>query len=372
MVTNDGTLFLNNCTVMNNGTKNKLSGAVSNYEGTMTVDNSTISGNIGQSGAISNIRGTATLIHSTVSYNMSNGIFNDGGVFIIKDSTISHNTTTDGNGGGISNTHTLVLNNSSVEHNTAVSGGGIFTSGGIFTMGTTNVINSSILQNTATHGDGGGLANNGGSTTLTDSVVAENGTLAGNGGGIANSSLEHSRSKLLLVNSTISENLAAFTNGSGGYGGGIFNRDGQANITFCTIYDNKATESGGGIDTFQTTPSPSSQVILQTSIVARDSAAMSPDTSGAIKSAGYNLLTTNANTTISGGTNDKDIIDPNFQLLTLQHNGGPTLTYAISRDSPARRRIPQDICQHLHVSTDQRGVKRPQDVRCDIGAYQYT
>jgi hypothetical protein len=34
-------------------------------------------------------------------------------------------------------------------------------------------------------------------------------------------------------------------------------------------------------------------------------------------------------------------------------------------------RIPPDACQITGITTDQRGVKRPQGNGCDIGAYEY-
>jgi hypothetical protein len=40
---------------------------------------------------------------------------------------------------------------------------------------------------------------------------------------------------------------------------------------------------------------------------------------------------------------------------------------AIALSSPAFNAIPKAACS---VSTDQRGVHRPQGLRCDIGAYE--
>jgi hypothetical protein len=51
-------------------------------------------------------------------------------------------------------------------------------------------------------------------------------------------------------------------------------------------------------------------------------------------------------------------------LGPLQNNGGPTMTHAITNTSLA---FNNDPCV---VSTDQRGVLRPQFGRCDIGAFE--
>jgi hypothetical protein len=58
----------------------------------------------------------------------------------------------------------------------------------------------------------------------------------------------------------------------------------------------------------------------------------------------------------------------------LANNGGPTQTIALLRGSPALNAIPkgQNGCATAtdRIATDQRGVKRPQGKKCDIGAYE--
>ena len=54
-------------------------------------------------------------------------------------------------------------------------------------------------------------------------------------------------------------------------------------------------------------------------------------------------------------------------LGPLQDNGGPTFTHALLPGSPAIDHIPAENCE---VTTDQRGVARPQGAACDIGAYE--
>ncbi|MBK8433087.1 MAG: hypothetical protein IPL28_18115 [Chloroflexi bacterium] len=52
-------------------------------------------------------------------------------------------------------------------------------------------------------------------------------------------------------------------------------------------------------------------------------------------------------------------------LFPLANNGGPTLTHALTADSPAL-----DAGGALCAATDQRGVARPQRAACDIGAVE--
>jgi hypothetical protein len=55
-------------------------------------------------------------------------------------------------------------------------------------------------------------------------------------------------------------------------------------------------------------------------------------------------------------------------LEALEYNGGKTLNQAIPIDSPATNHGDNATCE----ATDQRGVIRPQDGACDIGAYELT
>ena len=67
-----------------------------------------------------------------------------------------------------------------------------------------------------------------------------------------------------------------------------------------------------------------------------------------------------------------DIFNEKAKLEPLRSNGGFTKTHALKRPSKARdagsrkRAGRPGACER----TDQRGVKRPQGRRCDIGAYE--
>jgi hypothetical protein len=63
-------------------------------------------------------------------------------------------------------------------------------------------------------------------------------------------------------------------------------------------------------------------------------------------------------------------------LGDLSDNGGPTETHALLADSPAIAAIPDTNgstapgCGDAGITTDQRGVARPQGPACNIGAYE--
>jgi hypothetical protein len=140
-ISNSGTqLTLSNSIIASNTAGN--GGGIS-FVGSLTLNNSTVSGNTATAsgGGIWNLNGTLTLNNSTISGNTAGasggGIKDDGFMTILNNSTVSGNTAS-GNGGGINyGSNTLLLNNSSVAVNTAgtIGGGlGSDSSGGIVTL----------------------------------------------------------------------------------------------------------------------------------------------------------------------------------------------------------------------------------------------
>jgi uncharacterized repeat protein (TIGR01451 family) len=81
-------------------------------------------------------------------------------------------------------------------------------------------------------------------------------------------------------------------------------------------------------------------------------------------SANRNLIENNATSGNACGT-PYSTSDPN--LGSLANNGGNTWTHALLSDSPAIDAVPVISCT---VTTDQRGVNRPQGAACDIGSYE--
>ena len=161
------------------GIAEELGGGILNMGGTLTVSDSTISGNIAASGGgIFNNDGTLTVTNSTVSGNYApsgGGILNDG-TLMVSNSTISGNSANDSGGGGIYNGGELTVINSTISGNSTIGGG---EGGGIYSGGTLTVSNSIFSGDTAT--GGGGIFNNGGTLTVSASVLASTDTCSGSG-----------------------------------------------------------------------------------------------------------------------------------------------------------------------------------------------
>ncbi len=321
-------------------------------------------------------------------------VFNIGSATVtISGLTIANGNTADGaaggsnpgvNGGGIINTGTLTITNSSITGNLTGSGGsnGSGTGGpggdggGIYNSGTLTVTNSTISGNHTGRGGSGGATGTGGK--------------GGSGGGIANTGT------LSVVNSTLNGNQAgsggnAGSSGTGGAGGdgGALNSD-TGTITNCTISGNQAGDGGTAGDTgaassgrgggiFKGTVGP--VLNIRNSIIAGNSSPTGPDISGTVNSQDYNLIGSTSGATFTG-TTTHNIINPNPKLGALANNGGPTQTMlplpgspAINAGDPAN--LPpdtfdldgdSDTAEPLPI--DQRGFARVVGANFDIGAVE--
>jgi hypothetical protein len=178
------------------------------------VSNCTISGNFG--GGLSNVAGlwgaTLTVSNSTISGNAADY------------------------GGGIFNSSGLTVSNSTISGNSADYGGGIFSVySGRLVAGVT--ISNSTLSGNLADVDGGGVCNSGGAFAV---LSVRNSTISGNsatghGGGIYNNSYGFAFSPGLAVGSTILN--------AGVSGGTIFNDGGRVT----SLGYNLANDAGGGV-----------------------------------------------------------------------------------------------------------------------------
>jgi hypothetical protein len=239
-----------------------------------------------------------------------------------------------------------------------ITGGNSAGGGGISNSGTLTVTNSTISGNTTT-GGGGGISNAGALTVTTSTISGNSSSL---GGGLDNGG----SGNLTLTNSTVSGNNA---NRPGSRSGGGINNGGLATLINVTLVGNTAGSSGGGFNnqggaTFRA---------LNSMLTAND-APLGRDMTGTLESQGFNLIGVPG--IITGNTNG-NILNQNPQLLPLGNYGGPTQTHAFLPNSPALDAgvdcvLISNSCggNNPALPTDQRGGPRKTGARVDIGAFE--
>jgi hypothetical protein len=250
-------------------------------------------------------------------------------------------------------------------------GGGNYNGGGIYNSGTLTLAESTLSLNSSS-GPGGGVSNVGGTLDLTGSTVVGN-SAGSYGGAIFNDS----DSTLTVSDSTVANNSAD-------NGGAILN-EGTAKVIDSTLADNGATGTGGGISNYASLEVIDSTLwgngtdengggiynrgvaSLAGTIVAHS---IGHDCSGIIKDAGYNL---EDDTSCGFSPANHSISGVKAELGPLRENGGPTLTITPAMGSPVLDQIPPTATGDgtvLCAGADQRGVPRPHDSNCDIGAVE--
>lgn len=216
-----------------------------------------------------------------------------------------------------------------------------------------NVANSRIENNL----DGGLFVQPGASATLRNSTLS--GNEGSSGGAISNSGV------VTLVNVTMSGNATVF-------GGGALLSSGTVTLYSVTIADNVSGTGGvaGAGGGFQLS---GGTLTMRNSIVANNDnlAGSVDDCSGAVTSAGYNLIEVTTGCSISGDTIGNQLgADP--ALAALAGNGGGTFTHALLAGSPAIDAGNPSGCVDetgAVLFADQRGYVR--NGACDIGAYEF-
>lgn len=230
--------------------------------------------------------------------------------------------------------------------------------GGIENNGTLTLTNCTFLNNRADR-RGGGLDNETKATvTVTGSTFTGNSTSAGFGGAITNNGGTLGVSNSTLTNNTASDNGGAIENTGGG----------TATVTASTITGNHAGGSGGGLR------NAGGSLTLIESIVAGNTARGGPDISNnasTFTDGGNNVVGIgDGGAGLTNGTNGDKVgtaAAPLTPLLSaLGSYGGPTQTVALLPGSPA---LDTGNCAS-GVTTDQRGIARPQGASCDSGAFE--
>jgi hypothetical protein len=356
----------------------QLGGAIRSH-GELTVIGSSIHDNaatvpLGGAGASSGggifvEAGTTTLIGTQV---FSNSADAGGGVhnfatatFVMTGGLLAGNSATM-YGGGLWNNFasTAALEDVEVWRNTAAErGAGIYNDG---TLNATLVIfneNADVLEGGGVYNDedgemflyqawftnnnadlGGGLYNRG-LLHAYQSSLTNNSALNGEGGGAYN---DGASAALFLQNTTVSSNMIVPFDVPGG--SGVYNNGGDLRLEFVTFAYNNADGiyNNGG------------HVTLRSSILAYH--ALGSCAGAAVDSQGYNLEDGDTCVLLE----PSDMIDTDPLLQWLDMNGGVNLSHALSPGSPAIDSGDPDRC----IDVDQRSVSRPQGPWCDRGAYE--
>jgi len=235
-------------------------------------------------------------------------------------------------------------------------------------VGLTNVVLdglSVINGNSLTYG--AGLDNRASTVTINNSTFANNNDTNGGGGAITNIG-----GTLVINNSTFYNNSAG-----GGNSGGAVESSGTLTIQNSTFANNSSTNLGGAVSFVGTTLTIKNSTFSGNNATTNGrtfyltagathiyNTIMANGTGGGSECAGAGL-TTNTNNLIETGTCGGAITsDP--QLGPLQNNGGNTQTMQLLAGSPAIDAGNNGTC----LATDQRGIARPRNGICDLGAFE--
>jgi hypothetical protein len=237
--------------------------------------------------------------------------------------TITGGHLQNGDGGGIfldSRSSTLTLVDSAINANRAFNGAGLRADGALYVAG-------SAFRDNHALGDGPAVALKGAGHGL-----IANTTMSGNHGPGRGGAIDHSPDTaglLGLLNDTIADNHADRSGGGIAAGGA-----GTVSLKNTIVFKNTVNAGGAGANCL-----------------------------GPVSSLGHNIEG-GGGTCGLGAAGDKRNTDP--RLGRTANHGGGTDTRDLTSSSPAIDAGANDGCP----ATDQRGVKRPQGARCDIGAYE--
>jgi hypothetical protein len=335
---------------------NGSGGMAINNTPNLALDRVTITGGTGGAVGIGGgavwSAGNVVLTNTTLTGNNTTATGGDGGAVVaegdlsIINSTISGNAATN-SGGGASTGGSATVTSSTISGNTAIDGSG----GGINVNGNVSVTASTISGNTTGPSifRGGGIAA-GGNVTLTGSTISVNTVPGGSGGGIGSSSA------VTATNSTISGNTAALD------GGGIGASE-DVTLVYATVVGNSSADSAN-------VGSEAGLVAFGSVVALAQGGGPNCTIPGSTTSNGFNF-SDDASCAFTGTGDRQNAGDPG--LGALASNGGPTQTRLPQTGSLLIDAIPVASCQAdgaSGITTDQRGVERPQGPGCDIGAVE--
>src|SRR5918996_326731 len=282
------------------------------------------------------------------------GMFGDGtgGLVILRSKFIGNRAQGDGGGLTLEANGTVLVSDTELRDNyTEMSGGGVINGGMRVTFRRLVVDGNKALE------DGGGIVNRPDALSrMVNTTVWDN--RAKHWGGGFN---HESDADTELINTTFSGNIALVS------GGGIFvDADGGLRVMNSTITQNLSPAGSGvgkPIESINFPIVPSLGAIFRNTIVAGNR--LSADCNGAWASEGGNL--DGGDDCYFMGPRDRTHVDPKLDAITdaprlgsFAIDGGVDAVYRLEDGSP-------DRCPDF----DARGISRPQNGRCDIGAQEY-
>ncbi len=340
-----GSMQVNGGSISQNQSNNAGGGVIVS-NGSLTLSGTSVSNNVsltGHGGGIWNDAGTVTLTDAVISQNQAQsnggGIQNSSGELVVNGGEITENTAVNFFGGALYNVSGQAsFTGTLISGNQAVAGGAIRNQDSSATL---SILQSELLDNTATTGNGGALLFINGQAQIEQTTLAYN-SASGTGG-----AMRANNGSLSLLNSTVSGNEA-----SGG--GGAFY------ITNATVTLSSSTLANNGFGALSQIGTGTGSIITGNSIIASIDGIPNCAAGLNLVSNGYNLASdSTCNLTATG---DETSTDP--MIFPLADNGGPTLTHALQAGSPAIDAAPTG------PASDQRGISRPQGAGYDIGAFE--
>ena len=340
------------------------------YPPSIVINNSTITGNGAErGGGIANLQESEMSIEESLitnndalrdwdslgSSNQGGGIWNSfGGTLTITNSTVSGNNVgathayhpVYGSGGGIANLlATLVMTGTTVSGNSAT-------------------CDQSLAGDPDICGRGGGIINAGGTSTMTNSTISGNSVTllnsthepylgGGGGGGLAHMPHRIGQTAWCAITALDSTTI---TGNTADHGGGI---DTRWESSGDELYDIEEWEVENNVY-------ECAFLYVNNSIVSGNAVSVTAGTEdcwGGYLSLGYNLVGEGTGCPTNGVA---DIFAADPRLGPLADNGGETLTHELLVGSPAIDAGDNNNCP----PTDQRGINRPQGAVCDIGAFE--